>query len=178
MRVLWFWVRGQDQSASRAPRLHHKLWQKETMKKRHPARTIFCAGLALAVLFLSAPALFADELAPGYDACTAKAGSETAALQECNAAALTYWDRKLNENYKALKALCGYAGEADRGRCREALVRGQRAWITYRDAMKTVVYYRNGGGTLSSPLAARFLVAETRRQAEFLGNDMHNAEAQ
>ena len=44
----------------------------------------------------------------------------TVALQECNAAALAYWDRKLNENYKALKALCGYAEEADRVRCREA----------------------------------------------------------
>ena len=100
---------------------------------KDPPVAIFCAGLALAALFLSAPALFADELAPGYNACTAKAGSEIAALQECNAAALAYWDRKLNENYKALKALCGYAEEADRGRCREALVRGQRAWITYHD---------------------------------------------
>lgn len=125
--------------------------------------------LLLCPLFLSGmlpPALAVEgELAPGYNQCIERSGEITSSLQECNDAAATHWDGEASASLKARAAQCAALPPDDAARCRKNLDTAHTAWASYRDNMAPVLYYRNGGGTMHSPLEGRFRAAEARRHA-------------
>lgn len=125
----------------------------------------------LFMFFLTLPVKAAEEeLAPGYNACTEKAYS-TADMIECVTNAYQYWDKKLNENYKKAQETCKGAEKPDE--CSKKLLKAERLWVQYRDAMADVIFDLEGGGSLSRLAADNFSAEETKKQANLLdsGND-------
>lgn len=107
----------------------------------------------------------AEELAPGFDACADKA-QNTAENLECIEKAFNYWDKILNDNFNVAKDACSEAENPKK--CLANLLKAQRLWIQYKEAMAPVISDLNGGGSLSRILANSFVVRETRKQARLL----------
>ena len=130
-----------------------------------------CALLVLA-LPIAAPcvpdARAEEELAPGFHACTEKAQS-TADNVECYNAAYNYWDKQLNANFKKAQAACEEAPDARA--CRAKLLKAQRLWIQYKEAMGDALYAMGAGGTMDSLTVGTFLAQETKKQAQLLATD-------
>lgn len=123
--------------------------------------------LLLLLAFLLAPCLHprAEDLAPGYNECVEKAQS-TADNLDCLNKAYDYWDKILNENFNVAREACSEAEKPKK--CSEDLLKAQRLWIQYKEAMAPVISELNGGGSLSRILADTFVVRETRKQARLL----------
>lgn len=126
---------------------------------------IYAILLAGIFLFSAGASCMAEELAPGFDACTDKAQS-TADNLECIERAFTYWDKILNENFTVARDACSEAENPKK--CASDLLKAQRLWIQYKDAMAPVISELNGGGSLSRILANTFVARETRKQARLL----------
>lgn len=131
-----------------------------------------CALLFLALPIGAAPcvpdARAEEELAPGFHACTDKAQS-TADNLECLTAAYEYWDKRLNANFKKAQGACEDTGDAKQ--CRARLLKAQRLWIQYKEAMGDALYGMGGGGTMDSLTVGTFLAHETKKQAQLLATD-------
>lgn len=123
-----------------------------------------CALLICAGLFVPA-AQAGEELAPGFNACTEKAQS-TADNLECLTAAYNHWDKILNANFKKAQAACADAMDAKQ--CRARLLKAQRLWIQYKEAMAEALYGMGGGGTMDNMAVGDFLAEETKKQARLL----------
>ena len=124
------------------------------------AATLLGAGLALATC---GPCLAGEEeLAPGSKACLEQAYGNDPETRDCLRKAHAYWDRKLNENYKAAKASC--ASKA----CAKKLLEMERAWIKYRDLMAELLYESDGGGSMNIAMSMHFEVEATKLQAKKL----------
>lgn len=126
---------------------------------------VACALLICAVLFVPA-AQAEEELAPGFNACTDKATS-TADNLECLTAAYNHWDKVLNANFKKAQGACAEAMDAKQ--CRAALLKAQRLWIQYKEAMTDAIMTMGGGGSIDRLGANDFVARETRKQAQLLG---------
>lgn len=107
-----------------------------------------------------------DELSPGFHACTDKAQSTTDNL-ECLTDAYNYWDKQLNASFKKAQATCDDA--LDPRQCRAKLLKAQRLWSQYKEAMGDALYGMGGGGTMDSLTVGTFLAQETKKQAQLLG---------
>lgn len=126
-----------------------------------------CVTLAWVCLFVSA-ACAEEELAPGFSSCADKATS-TADLVECYTAAHNYWDKILNANFKKAQASCADAA-TDEKQCRAALLKAQRLWIQYKEAMINAIYAMGSGGTIDNLTTGNFLAKETKKQALLLNS--------
>lgn len=109
-----------------------------------------------------------EELAPGFHACTEKALS-TADNVECLTAAYEYWDKQLNANFKKAQAGCEEAPHPKE--CRAKLLKAQRLWIQYKEAMGDALYGMGGGGTMDNLTVGTFLAEETKKQAQLLATE-------
>ncbi|MDE6734301.1 MAG: DUF1311 domain-containing protein [Desulfovibrio sp.] len=125
---------------------------------------LFCVLTVCVGLFVSA-AHAEEELAPGFHACTEKAQS-TADNVECLNAAYNYWDKALNANFKKAQAACEDTANAKE--CRAKLLKAQRLWIQYKEAMGDALYGMGGGGTMDNLTVGTFLAEETKKQAQLL----------
>ena len=125
---------------------------------------LFCVLPACATLCVP-DARAEEELAPGYNACIEKAQS-TADNLECLTAAYTHWDKALNANFKKAQAACEDTANAKE--CRAKLLKAQRLWIQYKEAMGDALYGMGGGGTMDSLTVGHFLAGETKKQAQLL----------
>ena len=121
--------------------------------------------LAFVLAILPATARGEEELAPGFDACIGKAVS-TVDQVDCLSRAYEYWDKQLNANYQQARAQCASAEKPDL--CRAHLLKAERAWVAYKEAMGDVVWDMNGGGSISRVSALGFTVEETKKQAKLL----------
>lgn len=128
---------------------------------------LFCVLPLCACLFVSA-ARAEEELAPGFNACTEKAQS-TADNLECLNAAYTHWDKVLNANFKKAQAACAEAPDAKE--CRAKLLKAQRLWIQYKEAMADALYASGSGGTLDNLTVGHFAARETKKQAQLLATE-------
>lgn len=129
--------------------------------RRLPLSALAVSALAASILTAPASVRAEEELAPGYDACMERAGGVTADMKECAQAAYEHWDRILNASYsRAKKSL----GKTEAGN----LLKAQRLWVQYRDAMGQSVYDLAGGGTASGLAIIIFMAEETRKQARLL----------
>lgn len=128
-----------------------------------------CAMLFLTLFLgvtMSAPGARAgEELAPGFNACTEKAQS-TADNVECYNAAYNYWDKRLNASFSNAQAACGEAPDAKQ--CRAKLLKAQRLWIQYKEAMADALHASGSGGSLDTLTVGNFLAEETKKQARLL----------
>ena len=130
---------------------------------KHLCVLMFCVLPACAGLFV--PCAHAEEeLAPGYNACIDKAQS-TADNVECLTGAYNYWDKVLNANFKKAQGACEDTANAKE--CRARLLKAQRLWIQYKEAMGDALYGM-GGGTMDSLTVGHFLAEETKKQAQLL----------
>lgn len=121
--------------------------------------------MTLSIFLLASVNVQAEELAPGYDECTQKAQSTVDNI-DCLNDAYKYWDKILNDSFNVARDACS---EADKPKkCADELLKAQRLWIQYKEAMAPVISELNGGGSLSRLLADTFLVRETRKQARLL----------
>ena len=125
---------------------------------------MFCALPVCAALF-APDARAEEELAPGYNACTEKAQS-TADNLECLTAAYNHWDKVLNANFKKAQTAC--TDTSDAKECRAKLLKAQRLWIQYKEAMGDALYGMGSGGTMDSLTVGHFLAEETKKQAQLL----------
>lgn len=121
-----------------------------------------CAALCVA------DARAEEELAPGFHACTEKAQS-TADNVECLTAAYNYWDKALNTNFKKAQTACADASDAKE--CRAKLLKAQRLWIQYKEAMVDALYAMGGGGTMDQLTVGDFAARETKKQAQLLATE-------
>lgn len=124
----------------------------------------FIAVIALTLSPLRASAE-EEELAPGYNACIDKSES-TADTIDCIGKAYEHWDKKINQNFKKAEGAC--AESENPQDCKKALVKAQRLWVQYKEAMPTVIEYLNGGGSMSRVTANYFMAEETKKQAQLL----------
>lgn len=128
-------------------------------------RLLLCC---LALLFLTAPAMAEeDELAPGFDRCMEQSGGVTTEMLNCLQQAYEYWDARLNANYKKARQAC--KSSSDPKACSDKLLKGQRAWVQYKEAFTDLVQLPNEGGSMARLNSMSFLTGETRRQALLLG---------
>lgn len=105
------------------------------------------------------------ELAPGYDACMDKAQS-TADYIDCANNAYEHWDKILNARFAQAKQFC--ANSEKPKECAANLLKAQKLWIQYKEAMYPVIGELNGGGSMSRLEENIFAVKETKKQAELL----------
>lgn len=132
------------------------------MKLFRGIRPLLPAALAAAALMAApAPSHAEEELAPGYDACLDRAGGVTADMKECAQAAYDHWDRMLNTSYSRVRKAMGKTEAGN-------LLKAQRLWIQYRDAMSQSVFDLAGGGSAAGLDALVFMAEETRKQARLL----------
>lgn len=133
----------------------------------HPPklRLLLCC---LALLFLAAPAMAEeDELAPGFDRCMEQSGGVTTEMLNCLQQAYEYWDARLNTNYKKARQAC--KSSSDPKACSDKLLKGQRAWVQYKEVFTDLVQLPNEGGSMARLNSMSFLTGETRKQALLLG---------
>lgn len=109
------------------------------------------------------------ELAPGFDQCMNRAGSDLE-MKDCAEAAFEYQDRRLNRIYPKVLNSCSRAERPDA--CRAEVKKMELAWISYRDAMSRFIYqgaaFGEYGGTLDRLNGVIFLAEETMAQADRL----------
>ena len=128
-------------------------------------RLLLCC---LALLFLAAPAMAEeDELAPGFDRCMEQSGGVTTEMLGCLQQAYEYWDARLNTNYKKARQAC--KSSSDPKACSDKLLKGQRAWVQYKEAFTDLVQLPNEDGSMARLNSMSFLTGETRKQALLLG---------
>ena len=128
-------------------------------------RLLLCC---LALLFLTAPTMAEeDELAPGFDRCMEQSGGVTTEMLGCLQQAYEYWDARLNANYKKARQAC--KSSSDPKACSDKLLKGQRAWVQYKEAFTDLVQLPNEGGSMARLNSMSFLTGETRKQALLLG---------
>lgn len=128
-------------------------------------RLLLCC---LALLFLAAPAMAEeDELAPGFDRCMEQSGGVTTEMLGCLQQAYEYWDARLNTNYKKARQAC--KSSSDPKACSDKLLKGQRAWVQYKEVFTDLVQLPNEGGSMARLNSMSFLTGETRKQALLLG---------
>lgn len=124
----------------------------------------------LMMMFVCAGHAFAEEeLAPGFNACIDGSNGVTSNMTECYSAATNYWDKILNANYKSAMRDCANTEHANE--CKANLLKAQRLWIQYRDAMIPVIIDVGGGGSISRLAADDFYARETKKQAKLLAPD-------
>lgn len=127
-------------------------------------RLLLCC---LALLFLAAPAMAEEEeLAPGFDRCMEQSGGVTTEMLGCLQQACEYWDVRLNANYKKARQAC--KSSSDPNACSDKLLKGQRAWVQYKEVFTDLVQLPNEGGSMARLSAMSFLTGETRKQALLL----------
>ena len=127
-------------------------------------RLLLCC---LALLFLAAPAMAEeDELAPGFDRCMEQSGGVTMEMMGCFQQAYDYWDARLNANYKKARQAC--QNSSDPKGLSDKLLKGQRAWVQYKELFADLVQLPNEGGSMARLSAMSFLTGETRKQALLL----------
>lgn len=119
----------------------------------------------VSVLAGSTPAFAEEELAPGFNACVENANS-TAEQIECYTSAYTYWDKKLNTNYKKAQNNC--SGSENPESCKKTLLTAQRSWLQYTQAMTNAIFEAGGGGSLARLQGDEFHATETKKQALLL----------
>jgi uncharacterized protein YecT (DUF1311 family) len=105
------------------------------------------------------------------------AGSSTYGMGGCLDAELTWWDDRLNQVYRDLRARDARDDAANQGlpgaaSQAEALRDMQRAWIAFRDASCHYERVQWGGGTGGGPAALDCLMRMTAEQAIFLEEAM------
>ena len=132
-------------------------------------RKIICISLltlaGLACACHHAHAADAEELAPGFAQCMEKAESTSDSI-ECLTGAYKHWDKILNENFKKAKEACKDSEQAEK--CEKDLMKAQRLWIQYKEAMFPVIDALHGGGSMARMLADEFAASETKKQAQLL----------
>ena len=111
-----------------------------------------------------------EELAPGFNVCTEKAKSTVDNL-DCLNAAYEYWDKELNANFKKSLAACDDGSDAKQ--CRAKILKAQRLWVQYKEAMGEALYAMGGRGTLDSLTVGNFAAEETKKQAKLLAPPEH-----
>lgn len=127
-------------------------------------RLLLCC---LSLLFLAAPAMAEeDELAPGFDRCMEQSGGVTMEMMGCFQQAYDYWDARLNANYKKARQAC--QNSSDPKGWSDKLLKGQRAWVQYKELFADLVQLPNEGGSMARLSAMSFLTGETRKQALLL----------
>ncbi len=127
---------------------------------RHRLPMIFVLCFCLSGIPIHAASVFAEELAPGYNACMDKA-SATTEMMECLSKAYQHWDAKLNANYKKRMKQCESKEEKER------LLKAQRAWLKYKqDMQEYIIHSDNGSMTRMESLS--FAVDATKMQAKLL----------
>ena len=110
---------------------------------------------------------------PGYKECADRAEA-TRDIVECIDLAAKYYDRKLNDNYKAAMKQCDARAEDDgkavAEQCKAKLKEAEKAWIKYRDLMAEYLSQVNGGSVASMDLieSSDFVADTTRNQAAYL----------
>lgn len=103
-------------------------------------RVVPAAALALAILVPIRAASAEPAYSAGYRQCMSRAGGVTASMVACITAEYRRFDARLNAAYRiALR---------QRPERRDALVRAERAWLTYRTA-NCDYYLDPDGGTLA-----------------------------
>jgi len=128
-------------------------------------RLLLCC---LALLFLTAPAMAEeDELAPGFDRCMEQSGGVTTEMLSCLQQAYEYWDARLKTNYKKARQAC--KSSSNPKACSDKLLKGQRAWVQYKEVFTDLVQLPNEGGSMARLNSMSFLTGETRKQALLLG---------
>ncbi|MEQ3625286.1 MAG: lysozyme inhibitor LprI family protein [Celeribacter sp.] len=113
-------------------------------------------------------------------ACTeaTPGGYTTVVTGGCADRELSYWDRRLNLAYQALRPRLADMDAANAMPGRDlpsaeiALRDMQRAWISYRDARCSYVAAQYGGGTGASPAFLFCMMHETAEQALDLEADL------
>lgn len=134
------------------------------MKKLSVVSGVLCAFLVFAAG--AAQAEEEEKVAPGFNACMEKAGGVTPNITACQEEALEYWDKQLNIYYKKQMAETKEAVNPERRKA--ALLKAERAWIAYRDAMADFVGDSREGGTLARVIGMSFLLQTTKMQAKFM----------
>lgn len=110
---------------------------------------------------------------PGYKECADKVEA-TRDIVLCNDIAAQYYDKKLNDNYKAAMKRCDERaaddGKAAAEQCKTKLKEAERAWIKYRDLMAAYLSQVDGGSVASMDMimSSDFLADTTRSQAAYL----------
>ena len=123
------------------------------------------AFLLFASLIVPSITLAEEELAPGFSACEEKADNMADNI-ECAVNAYKYWDEKLNANFKKAKSLCADAENPKA--CESQLLKAQRLWIQYKEAMAQTLFQIHGGGSLARLESDMFFARETKKQAQLL----------
>ncbi|GFE65780.1 hypothetical protein KIN_28540 [Litoreibacter roseus] len=88
-------------------------------------------------------------------------GQTTLGITACISAETAVWDAILNEQY----GIAQQVFEARDPEISEALLKAQRAWITYRDAECGLSYTRWAGGTIRSIVHANCMMVFTAERA-------------
>ncbi len=104
-------------------------------------------------------------------------GGSTVGMGACLSFEWEYWDARLNENYRVLRAeeaqadidMAGDRGAVPRA---EALRDMQRAWIAFRDATCTYERSQWGSGTGGGPIEAGCHLRLTGEQALYLESQL------
>ena len=91
-----------------------------------------------------------------------KAYGDDVETRECMRKAHAYWDRKLNENYRAAKESCSSKA------CAKKLLEAERAWLKWRDLMAELLYESRGGGSMNIAKSIYFEAEATKLQAQKL----------
>ncbi|MBU4435955.1 MAG: lysozyme inhibitor LprI family protein [Alphaproteobacteria bacterium] len=128
-------------------------------------RTTLIAAALLAAIPLAAQAQAQDgvKLSPAYEFCLAKpANSNTYGILGCGDAEIKVQDARLNKAYKA-----DMADIADNTPAKVALLKAQRAWITFRDADCATVRALSGG-TIAPIYMQNCYLEHTARRAQAL----------
>ena len=90
-------------------------------------------------------------------------------MSECVSKAYVYWDQELNTNYKKALAACAYSENPDK--CKAALIKSERAWISYKEAFGDYLILQGGGsaiGSLDLLMININQTEETKRQSQKL----------
>jgi uncharacterized protein YecT (DUF1311 family) len=85
-------------------------------------------------------------------------GQSTYGMVECSDRELAVWDERLNNDYKSAVAAADPNVKA-------GLLKTQRAWLAYRDALCALPALDNAGGSIVGPLTEACLMDATARQA-------------
>lgn len=90
----------------------------------------------------------------------------TADYIDCADSAYKHWDKILNARFAEAKQYC--ANTEKPKECAANLLKAQKLWIQYKEAMYPVISDLSGGGSMSRVEANIFAAKETKKQAEML----------
>ncbi len=95
-------------------------------------------------------------------------GDTTTGMVSCMSAETEIWDNLLNAEYKVTRDLFASMDSNDDGRRVDALLKAQRAWITFRDAECALQYSAWGNGSIRSIAGADCLMGVTAERTSRL----------